>query len=140
MISLGTGFDSYDEWPVIGIFLILFTLVGLWLWKYAVGIAKKIVPKELPEAKEPVDDIGRPIYQLAFILLGIYVLIYGISDFFYTAQLYISLPDEFMRPDQAKKHQAFMVSSVIEVVIGLVLIIGAKGVSAVIYKIRYGGQ
>ena len=140
MISLGTGFDSYDEWPIIGIFIVLFALVGLWLWRNAIGIAKKIVPKELPVVTDAVDDVGRPIYQLAFILLGIYVLIYGVSDFFYTAQLYISLPDEFMPPDQAKKHQAFMVSSVIEVVIGLVLIIGAKGVSAVIYKIRYGGQ
>jgi len=45
-----------------------------------------------------------------------------------------------MTPDVAKKQLAVMVSSVIEILIGSVLIIGARGVSAVIYKIRYGGQ
>ncbi len=69
-----------------------------------------------------------------------YVLIYGASDFSYTAQLYFSLPDEYMTPDQVRKQQAAMVSSAIEVFFGLVLIIGARGVSTLIYKIRYGAQ
>ncbi len=140
MISLATGFDSYDELPVIVLFIIVFALVGVWLWRDALKIAQKIVPKEVPIEAAPPNDFDRPIYQLAFVLLGIYVLIYGVSDFFYTAQLYFALPDEYMSPDQAKKHQAFMVSSAIEILIGLILIVGARGVSAVIYKIRYGGQ
>jgi hypothetical protein len=45
-----------------------------------------------------------------------------------------------MSPDQAKKQIAVIVSSVIEILMGSVLIFGARGVSAVIYKIRYGGQ
>lgn len=140
MISLATGFDSYDEFPIIVLFVIAFALVGVWLWRDALKIAQKIVPKGVPEEAAPPTDFDRPIYQLAFVLLGIYVLICGVSDFFYTAQLYFTLPDEYMSPDQAKKHQAFMVSSAFEVLIGLILIIGARGVSAVIYKIRYGGQ
>jgi hypothetical protein len=140
MISLATGFDTYDEWPVFVIFIMVFALIGVWLWKDAVNIAKKIVPKEVSIESEPSRDFDRPIYQLAFVLLGMYVLIYGVSEFSYTAQIYFSLPDEYMTPDQVKKQQAVMVSVVIEVLIGLVLIIGAKGVSAIIYKIRYGGQ
>jgi len=140
MISLATGFDSYEEWPVFVIFIMVFVLIGVWLWKDAVKIAKKIVPKEVSIESEPSSDFDRPIYQLAFVLLGMYVLIYGISEFSYTAQIYFSLPDEYMTPDQTKKQQAVMVSAVIEILIGLVLIIGAKGVSEIIYKIRYGDQ
>ena len=140
MISLATGFDTYDEWPVFLIFIMSFLLIGVWLWKGAINIAKKIVPKEVSIESESSSDFDRPIYQLAFVLLGMYVLIYGVSEFSYTAQIYLSLPDEYMTPDQTKRHQAVMVSAVIEVLIGLVLIIGAKGVSAVVYKIRYGGQ
>jgi hypothetical protein len=67
-------------------------------------------------------------------------LIYGISDISYAAQIYFSLPEEYTSPDQAKKQVAVIVSSVIEILMGSVLIFGARGVSAVIYKIRYGGQ
>ena len=140
MISLARGFDSYEEWSIAAIFIIGFALIGVWLWKYAVNIAKKIVPKEVSIENVTANDFHRPIYQLAFVLLGIYVLIYGVSDFSYTAQLYFSLPDEYMTPDQAKKQQAVMASSAIEVFFGLVLIIGARGVSKVIHKIRYGAQ
>jgi uncharacterized membrane protein YphA (DoxX/SURF4 family) len=140
MISLATNFDTYNEWPIYLIFIVAFLLLGMWLWKGALNIAKNIVPKEVSIEVETSSDFDRPIYQLAFVLLGMYVLISGVSDFSYTAQIYFSLPEEYMTPDQAKKHQAAMVSTVIEVLIGLALIIGAKGVSAVIYKIRYGGQ
>jgi len=139
-ISLATGFDTYDEWHVFLVFIFAFLLIGVWLWKSAINIAKKIVPKEVLVESESSSDFDRPIYQLAFVLLGMYVLIYGVSEFSYTAQIYFSLPDEYMTPDQAKKHQAVMVSTVIEALIGLALIIGAKGVSSVVYKIRYGGQ
>ena len=139
MISLATGFDSYEGWPIAAIFILVFILIGVWMWKDAVNIAKIIVPKEVSVEAVPPNDFHRPIYQLAFVLLGIYVLIYGVSDFSYTAQLYFSLPEESMTPDRYKNQQADMISSLIEVLIGLILVVGAKGVSAVIYKIRYGG-
>ncbi len=140
MVSLVLGVDSYDEWPVFVLFLLAFFMVGVWLWKSAINLAKKIVPREaLIEPLSPC-DFERPIYQLAFVLLGIYVVINGVSEFSYTAQIYFSLPDQYVAPDQAKRQQAAMVSAAMEVLIGLVLTFGAKGVDAVIYKIRYGGQ
>jgi len=140
MISLATGFDSYEEWSIAAIFIIVFALIGVWLWKGALNIAKKIVPKEVSVEEGAPGDFNRPIYQLAFVLLGMYVLIYGVSELSYTAQIYYSLPEEYMTPDQTKKQFAVMVSAVIEILIGCALIFGARGVSAVIYKIRYGGQ
>ena len=140
LISLASELESYEGWLITAIFIIGFLLIGLWLWISAIKIAKRIVPKDVSVENVPLNDFHRPIYQLAFILFGMYVLIYGISDYSYTAQLYFSLPDEYMTPDQVKKQQAAMFSSAIEVFFGLVLIIGATGVSKVIHKIRYGAQ
>ncbi|MEN8133659.1 MAG: hypothetical protein ABFS45_26545 [Pseudomonadota bacterium] len=140
MITLARSFDSYEEWSIAAIFMVGFVLIGVWLWKYAINIAKRLVPKGVSFENVTPNDFHRPIYQLAFVLLGMYVLIYGVSEFSYTAQLYFSLPDEYMTPDQVNKQQAVMVSSALEVFFGLVLIIGARGVSEVIHKIRYGAQ
>ncbi len=139
LITLASGFDSYEGWLITVVFIIGFLLVGLWLWVSAVNIARKIIPKDVPVENAPSNDIQRPIYQLAFVLFGMYVFINGISDLSYTAQLYFSLPDEYMTPDQVRKQQAAMLSSAVEVLFGLVLIVGARGVSKLIYKIRYGG-
>ena len=140
LVSLASGFDSYDGWLIAAIFVTGFLLIGLWLWVSAVKIAKTIIPKDVPVENVPLNDFHRPIYQLAFVLFGMHVVIYGISDFSYTAQLYFSLPDEYMTPDQVRKQQAAMFSSAIEIFFGLVLVIGARGVSEVIHKIRYGAQ
>ena len=59
MISLATGFDTYDEWPVFLIFIMSFLLIGVWLWKGAINIAKKIVPKEVSIESESSSDFDR---------------------------------------------------------------------------------
>ncbi len=140
LVSLAAGSHSYEEWPLYAIFIAVFVVVGVWLWIAAVNLAKRIVPKDVAVESELSDEFARPIYQLAFVLLGLYVLVGGVSEFSYTAQVYVSLPEEYMTPDQVRRLQAAMVSASIEALIGLVLVVGAKGVSAVIYKIRYGGQ
>jgi len=140
LISLASGFDSYEGWLITVVFIIGFLLIGLWLWISAVNIARKIIPRDVLVENAPLNDIQRPIYELAFVLFGMYVLIYGVSELAYTAQLYFSLPDKYMTPDQVRKQQAAMFSSAVEVLFGLVLIVGARGVSKLIFKIRYGGQ
>jgi hypothetical protein len=72
MVSLATGFNTYEEWPIVALFLIAFALIGVWLWKSALYIAKIIVPKEVSVEECEPGDFNRPIYQLAFVLLGMY--------------------------------------------------------------------
>ena len=68
------------------------------------------------------------------------LVISGISEFSYFAQIFFFAPNELKAPIQEIKLQAAIVSSVIEILFGLILVFGSRGVSKVIYKVRFGNQ
>ncbi len=138
MISFASILELYQEWPIALFMSSVMLAIAIVLWRFCVTIAKKIIPKEISDIETQLEDFHRPIYQLAIVLFGLYVAIYGLSDLIYTAQVYLSIPDNIVNPDTVYKQKAVMFASLVEIVIGIVLIIGAKGVSKLIYKVRYG--
>lgn len=136
-ISLSTVMESYQEWPIAFLALVLFLCIGIFLWRFPVTIAKKIIPKEISIVDSKLEDFHRPIYQLAFVLFGLFVVIYGLSDLLYTAQVYVAVPGSAFNPQFVQEQKAAMVSSFLEIIIGVVLIVGARAVSNLIYKLRY---
>jgi len=140
LVSLSVTLESNKGWFISALFLVIFILVGLWLWVSALKIAEWIVPNNITVTNASSNDLDSPICKLSFILFGLYILISGISEFSYYAQIYFFTPNEIKVPIQEIKLQAAMVSSVIEMLFGLILVFGSRGLSKVIYKIRYGNQ
>jgi len=140
LISLVVTLELNNGWYISVLFLVIFILVGFWLWVSALKIAERIVPNNITFTNASNNDLGSPIYQLPFILFGLYILISGISGFSYYAQIFFFTPNELKAPVQEIKLQAAMLSSVIEILFGLILVFGSRGVSKVIYKVRYGNQ
>lgn len=140
LVSLVLTFESNPGLFISVSFLVIFLLIGLWLWMSAIKIAERIVPVNTSIKNGSSNDLDSSIYQLAYILFGLYTLISGISGFSYSAQIYIFTPNEFKSPIQEIRLQAAMFSSLIEILFGLILVFGSRGVSKAINKIRYGNQ
>ena len=139
MVSWFTETSSYEGWYIPLIMLIFFILVAIFMWVFAIDLAKKIVPKEVSVELESTNNLQHPSYQLAFVLLGVYVLIYGISDLFLKGQLYFLMVGESFGSEQLIRGRAAFISAAFESAMGLILIFGAKGISRLIHKIRYSG-
>ncbi len=75
LISLAVTLELKNGWYISALFLVFFILVGLWLWVSALKIAERIVPNNITFANASNNDLGSPIYQIPFILFGLYILL-----------------------------------------------------------------
>jgi len=139
-ISLSTISGENQGWPIALVLIVLFLSFGIYIWKYSIPIATKIVPEELPVQAASNVDISKPLYQLVFVLLGLYVFIGSISSLLYAAQLYFTLPESLITSDFAKEQKAQIISLVFEICLALFLVFGAKGISNLMFRLRYAGD
>jgi len=114
-------------------------VVALFLWFFPLSIANRLVrPSPLLTETEASQDTD--LYQLAFIVLGIYLLYGVISDtaYWWGIAVYMKDPDPFVEPLQLVPGQkAAIVVTAIEFVMSLFLIFGSKAISAFIQRVRH---
>lgn len=99
--------------------------------------AKLLIPIESDSSTEAQIDYQK-LEACAFAILGMYVLSYAVPDLFYNA---IFLMKVFVLQDQdwsdySKQFTVNFIVTCIEIVIGLVLLLGTKGLIRLITKFR----
>lgn len=109
------------------------------LWFFPLTVARRLLPV-MKQAPPPVTVPGSLALALALTVLGLWLLATALPDTVYWLTWYvqmrdISAPMEVM-PDQT----AGMAATAAEVLLGLWLVLGSRGLSAVVTRLRFAGS
>lgn len=112
-------------------------LVAALLWLFPMTIAAKLTPRIHPA--EASSKLSSPeLVAAAFPILGLWVLASAIPDTFYwTTLVYLIKNADLGRTELSPQDIASIVSTIFELIIGFWLLLGSKGVVALIKRIRY---
>ncbi len=146
MISNGSGFIyqlSYQDdnnWIVIAsVILTAFILIGIVVYKYPIFFAGKLLPK--------TDDINanikyslKDIQVVAFSIIGLYILVTGVPRLLYWLYIFQQVKYGPVEIELAPENIANFISTILEIIIGFWLLLGAKGLQGLLYKIRNVGM
>lgn len=108
------------------------------IWYFPLTIARKLLPS-LRDAGTPLSAAGHKLQESALIVLGLWVLASALPDTSYWLTLVVFTSgvgsEGYTWPPDNK---ASMVATAVEIAIGFVLILGARGLSNLLYRLRYG--
>jgi len=130
---------GWNYWTVS--FIVLLVLgagVCLLLWYFPLTIARKLLPvMHEPRSEKAVDA---PVaLSIGLTLIGIWVLAYGLVDLTFWMTLWLRTRQQGYIDYQWSPEQiANVVSTGVEIAIGLWLILGNGGLRRLIYRFRYG--
>jgi len=122
---------------VIVVVAVLILALAAWLWFFPLTVANKLIPRS-----SRTDHIHVPIEQaesVGFSLLGLWVLASSVPDSFY----WIFMAYQASRPNSILELRAseysYMVATVVEVILGIWLLFGAKGLRGLLRWARTAG-
>lgn len=135
--------DPSPNKPGVGFLVLLAafpTLAAILLWYFPLAVASKIIP-DIKTAKAPARLDAGGIAVVSFSIMGLWVLTTAIPDMFYWATFaYQTKNTDIGNPELSPEHIAYMVSTVIEIVIGFLLLLGSRGILGIIRRFRYAGM
>lgn len=123
-------------WYVVyGATIALMLLASLFLIKFPVIVARKLLPKT---NQDDVTLKGTPedIQITAFIILGVYILSGAIPDFIYNASMLIYMHESYVEENLIGEYLITEIMTGIEVGIGVYLCVQAKGLQSLLFKLR----
>ena len=121
----------------IGIpFLILAApiVAAILLWKFPLTVARGLIPRE-SGTKQVVKISHREALTMAFIILGMYLLATSIPDIFYHYS-FGYLETELRNGSFSQKTNAKIISTYVQIIIGLWLVFGTRGFINFVGRVR----
>ncbi len=117
-------------------------LLAATLWFYPSVVIGDSSNQNESSNVEGVD--AKIVMSIGLTVVGVYVLISGITQFTYNEAVQISqnayaASVGIDRPDIVPGFYASRLTSLVEIVLGLILILGRHGFSRILMKIKYGG-
>jgi len=118
--------------------LAIFLLISLLLLKFPLLFAGALLPKTNQ------DDVAstyhlEDIRMVAFTILGLYVLVTSIPDLFYWLIVVQQHRSNNLAIEWRPEDLGSMASTLVELILGIWLLFGAKGLQGLLYKFRYAG-
>lgn len=111
--------------------------VSVILWKFPNTIARKIVPLESMSSDSQPWTLDE-LYSFGFVILGGYFLFYSLSDGLFWIMHLISLSRDKLGVVQHTQADTFsIIITVIEIVVAFAIILGSRGLTRIIFKLRY---
>jgi hypothetical protein len=110
------------------------------LWFFPVTIASKL----LPSYSQPPDALNPPRWNewqtLGVICIGLWTLTRAVPDLVYwVTSMGMSFESDSPVNELAPDQKASFITTLVEIAIGIWLVLGAKGMAAVLFKIRTAG-
>lgn len=125
----------------IALFAALQIGICLVLWCFPATVAGKLLPSSDSDsdATEASSSIAK-WQTVGTICIGLWALVQAIPDGMYWLWI-ASATDELngKRVDLPRQSEASVIATVAQLVIGLALVLGAKRISIILYKLRTGG-
>lgn len=137
----------FDEWPILPLavsaFVTLAALVSCFcLWVFPLAVARKF----LPVMKEPRSErsIDGPVgLSLGITLIGLWFLIQALLDSVYWLIFVARMKGNISNPmvfEWNNSDVSGMVVTGVQLVVGVLLIVGTPGLKRLFYFVRYGKQ
>jgi hypothetical protein len=110
------------------------------LWFFPVTIASKLLPPHSRPAEPPSPPLLQEWQTLGVICIGLWALSRAVPDMVYWVT-YMGMAFESDTPvnEFAPDQKAGFIATIAEIIVGLWLVLGAKGVAALLFKIRTAG-
>ena len=116
-----------------------FLLLAIYLWYFPLTVSRRLVAFREPGEADIGSATSDELQIIGFTILGIYLLFYVLSDVIYWGFIwFISNRNQGVPIELSLEQVASMLSTAIELVFVLFLILGAKGIVRLIRKLRYG--
>ena len=114
-------------------------LAAILLWLFPLAVAAKIIPNiKAKGTPAPLDAGG--IEVVAFSVMGLWVLTFAIPDIFYWVTFVYRVKSVNVGSTElTPENIGYIVSTIVELVIGFWLLFGSRGLLGVIRRARYAG-
>lgn len=119
--------------------MVFFLFLALFLWHFPLTIAKRLITFK-DSGEDCVDSVTADQLQIVgFTTLGIYLLFNVLSDVVYWLSiLFISNRNKSVTTELSPDQLSNMVSTGIELIFVLFLLLGTTGITHLLRKLRYG--
>jgi hypothetical protein len=115
-------------------------LVCAALWFFPFTIASKLLPSHGAQSEPKIAHSMLDWQTLGVICIGLWALARAVPDVVYWATfMNISFSGDSGVSELSPDQKASLISTVVEIAVGLWLILGAKGFAALLFKIRTAG-
>lgn len=141
----GGWITFYEEYPPQELFLYLATglfvplFIAAFLWRFPLFIASRLIKGDGTSIDhEPLT--AKAAYCVGFVLLGFLLLFWTISDLVYWLVFFFNasrLDDYYQTTLQTAEPLASFIATLVELVLALYLIVGAKKLAAFFHKLRH---
>ena len=141
IVTVNRGGVDSEIWLIAGsVALLCFLIFTGLIYKYAIKIAKKIIPIEKPDNSE-FKWVLKDLEISIFIIAGIVILFNAASEIVYWIILFYQYANiKEAEAAIAPSTYASFYSTIAQVFFGLILVFGASGLRGFIYKLRYLGS
>lgn len=136
--ALLTTMDRSILVPAAALSVPLLLAAGL-LWKFPLVVARKLLPV-MRTGSPALDPRSRTTLELALTAIGFWVLAMGIVDISYWINLLWLTHGSDASLDFDPTMKANLVATGVEVALGLWLVFGSRGLSAMALRLRYAGS
>lgn len=137
--NISEGITGANFAIVVGSLLLL--LVAAAMWFFPLGIARLLVPRgpRGPEQSTSIPGSFAQVEALAFCLLGLWVLAEVVPEAFYWIFMSYHASRLEAQLDLGVRDWSMMAVTVVKVVIGIWLVLGAKGLRGLLHRARTSG-
>lgn len=110
------------------------------LWFFPRTIASKLLPTRDSHQAAPAARL-MDWQTLVVVGIGLWVTVRGVFDAIYWAAIYNMMKSPRVGiADFSPQHKAAMIVTAVELAIGIWLLLGAKGIAAVLFRLRSAGE
>jgi hypothetical protein len=140
-VGVGTMLTNHAGWTALLYPLpaVLACLVPAFLlWYFPLSIARKLLPA-MRDSGQPITLQGKDIQAISLTILGVWVLAQSISDAAYWVALVQFMGrSEYPAIAFTPSQKASIVRNAIEFALGVALLLGSRGLLAMLHRLRYG--
>jgi len=120
--------------------MICLLLTALYLWYFPLTIAKRLVSFKEPGQADVASATADEVQVIGYTILGLYLLFDVLSDIAYWGFIWlVSSRNQDIPIELSLEQRSSVVATGVELVFVLFLLLGAKGISQLIRRFRYGG-
>lgn len=118
---------------------LILALVAILLWFFPLTVATKIIPS-IKTSSAPTSLDAGGIEVIAFSVMGLWVLTTAIPDaFHWITFVYLAKSVNVGNSELSPENIGYIVSTIVELVIGFWLLFGSRGLLGIIRRARYTG-
>jgi len=128
-----------SAWMTVAVLAIFFMGIVLLLWFFPLLVTRKLMPSDEIKQGESIASI-KDIDVIAFSVLGLWVLTSAVPDMVYWILMWMTILSKTTGDAMLTEQVISTIVTVLELIMGVWLLMGARGLRGVIRKMRVAGS